>query len=203
MTNLNKIGILSLVVGLILTPSLIGLVKANSSPVSVAITASPSTICVGQSSHLTWSSLNATNVSIDQGIGSVPLNGDRHVSPSQTTIYTVTGSNSGDSGTTSVTVFVNNCGTPTPTPTPTPSQTPVPTPSHTHTPTPTVLPVSVAITASPSTICDGQSSQITWSSLNATSVSLNQGIGSVSLNGSRHVSPSRTAIYTVTGSNSG
>src|SRR3989344_1633454 len=137
MTNLNKIVILSLVVGLILTPSLIGLVKANSSPVSVAITASPSTICVGQSSHLTWSSLNATNVSIDQGIGSVPLNGDRHVSPSRTATYTVTGSNSGDSGTTSVTVFVNNCSTPTPTPTPTPSHTPTPTPSLTPTPTPT------------------------------------------------------------------
>jgi len=93
---------------------------------SVAITASPGVICPGQSAHLTWSSTDATSVSIDQGIGSVLPFGDRTVSPAQTTTYTITGSNStGGYATAFATVYVNgSCATPTPTWTPTPTPAP-------------------------------------------------------------------------------
>src|SRR3989344_7433238 len=101
MSGLKNIKLIVLIVGLALAPSLIWHVNANdsSSPVSVAIAASPSTICLGQSAHLTWSSINTNNVSIDQGIGSVSATGDRHVSPTQTTIYTITGTNNVSSNT--------------------------------------------------------------------------------------------------------
>jgi uncharacterized repeat protein (TIGR01451 family) len=99
---------------------------------SVAITASPGTICVGQSTHITWSSTDATSISIDQGIGSVLPFGDRIVSPTQTTTYTITGSNStGGHAVASATVYVNSsCATPTWTPTPTPHQILSCTPTH-------------------------------------------------------------------------
>ena len=56
---------------------------------TIALTVNPATIQQGQSATLQWSSSNATSVSIDQGIGSVALNGSKTVSPTQTTTYTV------------------------------------------------------------------------------------------------------------------
>lgn len=93
---------------------------------SVAITASPSIICSGQSAHISWSSTDATSITIDQGIGSVLPYGDRYVSPTQTTTYTITGTNStGGYAVASATVYVTgSCATPTPYPTWTPTPTP-------------------------------------------------------------------------------
>src|SRR2546430_14165960 len=73
---------------------------------TVTISADPSTIEKGQSSTLTWSSTNATNVSIDQGIGDVSTSGSRSVSPSSSTTYTITAKGEGGiaSATTRITV---------------------------------------------------------------------------------------------------
>src|SRR5437016_7706666 len=62
---------------------------------TVTISADPSTIEKGQSSTLSWSSTNATNVSIDQGIGDVSTSGSRSVSPSSSTTYTLTAKGEG------------------------------------------------------------------------------------------------------------
>ncbi len=43
----------------------------------------------GQSTKLIWHTEDATDVSIDPGIGSVPARGSRQVTPSETTIYTI------------------------------------------------------------------------------------------------------------------
>lgn len=122
---LNIVGIFGLVLGSLFIP----VPKASAADtllVSVAITASPSTICPGQSSLITWSSTDATSISIDQGIGSVLPYGSRYVSPSQTTTYRITGTNTtGGFGTATATVYVSApCTTPTPTPTITPTPTP-------------------------------------------------------------------------------
>jgi peptidoglycan-associated lipoprotein len=53
-------------------------------------TAEPSTIERGGSSMLRWSVTNATDISINQGIGRVDANGSRSVYPSNTTTYTLT-----------------------------------------------------------------------------------------------------------------
>ncbi len=57
-----------------------------------ALSASPASINQGSSSTLTWSSVNATAASIDNGVGSVsPIaGGSVSVTPSTTTTYTLT-----------------------------------------------------------------------------------------------------------------
>ena len=54
-----------------------------------SFTAEPSTIQRGQSATLRWSISNATEMTIDQGIGAVQSNGSRQVFPSATTTYTL------------------------------------------------------------------------------------------------------------------
>jgi YVTN family beta-propeller protein len=140
---------------------------------TVKISASPTTIITGSSSILTWTSTGATSASINQGIGSVPLNGSRVVSPSATTTYTITVKNS--SGTVTATAKI----------------------------TVTAAPPTVSFNAAPASISLGQSSTLNWTSTGATSASINQGIGNVALNGSKVVTPTATKTYTITVKGSG
>ena len=114
-TYLKGLGV-AVIIGVL---SVISAAPAFALMASVAITASPSTVCSGQPSHLTWSSTDATSIWIDQGVGSVLPYGDVYVYPTQTTTYTITGTNTtGGYAVASATVFVNgSCTTPTPTPT--------------------------------------------------------------------------------------
>src|SRR5215469_3853328 len=60
------------------------------------------------------------------------------------------------------------------------------------------------LSASPATITAGQSSTLSWTTSNATSAQIDNGVGSVNLpNGSTMVSPAKTTTYTLTASNSG
>jgi hypothetical protein len=60
---------------------------------SGGMTISPGTIRKGESAHLYWSTTDATIISITPGIGFVLANGDIHVSPTETTTYTMAISN--------------------------------------------------------------------------------------------------------------
>ena len=142
-------------------------------PPSVRISASPTTITRGDSSTLSWSSSNATRVSISPGIGSVSTSGTRSVSPTSTTIYEITATGPGGTVENEVIVTVNN-------------------------PAPTV-----SLSARPTIIAKGHSSKLTWSSSNATSVSISPGIGAVAASGSRSVSPTRSTTYTITATGPG
>ena len=51
-------------------------------------TVEPRAIQTGQSATLTWAVANATDISINNGIGSVAANGTRQVFPTSTTTYT-------------------------------------------------------------------------------------------------------------------
>jgi peptidoglycan-associated lipoprotein len=75
---------------------------------TVQLSASPTTIEKGQSTTLSWSSKNATNVSLDAGIGTVEASGTRTVSPGASTTYKVTASGAGGTATaeTRITVTV-------------------------------------------------------------------------------------------------
>ncbi|MDZ7378509.1 MAG: hypothetical protein ONB06_04100 [candidate division KSB1 bacterium] len=65
-------------------------------------------------------------------------------------------------------------------------------------------PVIASFTANPSTIAAGQSSTLTWGAVtNATSVSIDQGIGGVATPGSTTVSPVQTTTYTLTATGCG
>jgi peptidoglycan-associated lipoprotein len=86
-----------------------------------AFSAEPSSIQRGQSATLTWSVANATDISIDQGLGQIAANGMRQVFPANTTTYTLTATGGGGSLTRSATVTV----TAPPPPPPPPPKAPV------------------------------------------------------------------------------
>lgn len=71
-----------------------------------AFSAEPSSIQRGQSATLSWSVANATDISIDQGLGEIGANGTRQVFPANTTTYTLTARGGGGSLTRSATVTV-------------------------------------------------------------------------------------------------
>src|SRR2546427_13009413 len=59
-------------------------------PPSVALSASPASVQAGQPVTLTWSSTNATSVTLEPSVGRVAAQGSTTVRPSQSTTYTVT-----------------------------------------------------------------------------------------------------------------
>jgi len=69
--------------------------------------------------------------------------------------------------------------------------------------TPTDAPTIVAFTASPTTITPGQTTMLVWNVTNATSVQVDQGVGSgLAAAGTATVVPSYTTTYILTASNS-
>ena len=93
-------------------------------PTVAQFTAEPTSIQRGQSATLRWEvSGSATNVSIDNGIGTVQATGNRRVSPSDSTTYTLTAA--GPGGSTTGTATVNVSAPPPPPPPPAP-KSPVP-----------------------------------------------------------------------------
>ena len=168
------------------TYTLTAFTTANSSPPSKQVTvtvgppaptatfsAAPTTINSGQSSTLTWSTTNATSVSIDNGVGSKPASGTANVSPATTTTYTLTATGPGGTTTKTATVTVNQ------------------------------PPPTISFSASPSTIGSGQSSSLIWNTTNATSVTIDNGVGSQPVSGSTSVHPTVTTTYTLTATGSG
>src|SRR5438067_10211852 len=135
--------------------------------------ASPATISSGSSSTLSWTTGggSVTSVSINNGVGSKPANGSAIVNPTTTTIYTLSA------------FTTANSSPPTAQTTVTVSTTPAPT---------------ATFSAAPTSIIAGQSSTLTWTTTNATTVSIDNGVGSQALNGSVGVSPAVTTTYTLT-----
>jgi hypothetical protein len=141
-------------------------------PIIVSFAANPPSITAGQQSTLTWNVTGATAVTISS-IGSVnPSGGSNSVSPTATTTYTLTATNASGSASANATVTVT-------------------------TPTATLL----ACFASPANIILGESATLNWQSQNATSVTINNGVGSVGMSGSAAVTPTTSTTYTVTATN--
>jgi uncharacterized protein (UPF0333 family) len=141
---------------------------SSSAPIIASFTANPTAITSGQAATLAWSVSGATTVTISN-VGSVQPTGTASVSPTATTTYTLTATNSNGSVNATATVVVN-------------------------TPQTSLL----ACYASPTNIMLGESSTLNYQSVNATSVSISPGVGSVGLSGSVAVSPTQTTTYTVT-----
>ncbi|HEU5403847.1 MAG TPA: alkaline phosphatase family protein [Terriglobales bacterium] len=141
---------------------------------SISFTVDKNTITAGDLATLTWSTQNATSVSISPALGedAPGLSGTATVSPTQTTTYTLTANGTGGTSTATVTITVN---------------IPVPT---------------ITLTADPTSILSGQSSTLQWNSTNATTVTIDNGIGAVDPTGTKAVSPTATTTYTATATNS-
>jgi peptidoglycan-associated lipoprotein len=93
----------------------------TSKPTINSFTAEPSTIAKGQAATLRWSISNATDMTIDQGIGAVQSNGSRQVFPSATTTYTLIVNGPGGSDTRTATVEISTPPPPPPTENPPPT----------------------------------------------------------------------------------
>ncbi len=88
----------------------------------------------------------------------------------------------------SLVVFAAACGPEPPPPAPAPAPTPPPPPAR----------PTVTLRAEKTFIQRGESTSLTWSSTNATDLTLSPGIGTVSPEGSTTVSPTDSTTYTIT-----
>src|SRR6266702_84482 len=73
---------------------------------SVALSASPASVQAGQPVTLTWSSTNATSVTLEPSVARVAAQGSTTVRPSQSTTYTVTATGPGGSAHASAQVII-------------------------------------------------------------------------------------------------
>jgi hypothetical protein len=134
----------------------------------------PATIFKGESATLVYQTTGAQTVNIQPGIGSAPLNGSVAITPQITTTYTVTATSAdGRTDTCSAAVTVT---------------------------TQPSLPKIDQFTANPMLIVQGNKSTLTWTTENATSVTIST-LGSVAINGSMDVTPSVTTTYLLTATN--
>lgn len=74
---------------------------------TITLRAAPETVERGQGTTLTWQATNAGNVAIEPGIGNVPGNGNRQVTPASSVTYTATATGPGGTATDTVRVTVN------------------------------------------------------------------------------------------------
>ncbi|HTU49527.1 MAG TPA: alkaline phosphatase family protein [Acidobacteriaceae bacterium] len=156
-------------------------VTPNPKP-TVTITASPTSIVSGNSSTLTVSTTNATQVVITGTDGSsytLPADsGEQAVTPTATTTYTATATGPGGSTTATATVTVTSA--------------PVPT---------------VSILANPTSVVSGNSATLTVTATNATQVVVTGNDGSSytlqPTGGTQSVTPTATTTYTATATGSG
>jgi len=145
---------------------------------TLSFAAAPTTIVSGSSSTLSWTTTNATSLTIDNGVGAQQniAAGSVSVSPTSTTTYTATASGANNhSVTQQVTVTV------------TPPTTPGPAPT-------------LTFAAAPATIDSGSSSTLSWTTTNATSLTIDNGVGAQQnvATGSIAVTPTVTTTYTAT-----
>ena len=151
------------------------MVTPKSLPVITDFTANPGSITAGQSSTLQWNVTGATSVTIDQGIGNVSSTGTLSITPVKNITYNL--------------VAVNSVGSTTATATVTVAMDVVP---------PTIKDFSV----DPLYVYAGKPSTLQWDVTGATSVTIDQGIGTVCSAGTIKVSPNVSTMYTLTAANS-
>jgi hypothetical protein len=150
----------------------------TSLPVINSFTASPSDISLGGSTSLSWNVSNTTSVTIDNGVGVVGSSGSTIVLPTATTIFTLTASNAAGNDTATALVIVSSAPPP-----------------------PTSLPVINYFTAGPPVISGGGSTTLSWNVSDASSVTIDNGIGPVGSAGTTIVSPASSINYTLTATN--
>jgi peptidoglycan-associated lipoprotein len=73
---------------------------------TVSLQANPTSISTGDSTTLSWTSTDATQLTISSGVGAVTAQGSTKVTPSDSTTYTITASGPGGSADSSVRVTV-------------------------------------------------------------------------------------------------
>lgn len=138
-------------------------------PICDFFKATPSSITKGSSTTLSWGTTNASSVSINQGIGTVAVDGSKSVSPTESKLYTLTATGAGGTATCSTYVTVTDPGD-----------------------------LACELIVDPTEIKKGGSAKLTWSSTNATNCTPTNFSTGGSLNGSTTVSPTGDTTYSMT-----
>jgi phospholipase C len=148
-------------------------VAAGSAP-TITMSVSPGVVASGQSATLSWASTNATAVTIAPSILGDDVT-SLALSGSATVVPTATTTYTATAtGASAVTVQASV----------------------------TINILGATLTATPSKIGPGQTASLSWTSTNAATLSIDQGVGVVNgPNGSLSVSPAATTIYTITATN--
>jgi hypothetical protein len=149
----------------------------TSAPKISSFSASPNAITLGDNITLSWTVTGVRTVSISPNVGTFSSSGSILVIPIATTTYTLSA--------------VNNYGTENTTAAVTVSTT-----------TDYIAPVISSFTATPSSISAGGTSKLTWDIKGATTIIINQGIGTPASYYSQDVSPAVTTTYMLTAINS-
>ena len=151
-------------------------------PAVLSFAAQDSEIQPGRSTLLKWETQNATEVSIDGGVGTIPEpSGSRPVSPAATTTYNLVASGPGGKSTPQR-VIVKVAVSPQP-----------------AGPAPTLAkPAILNFDLGQESIQAGDKVKILWATQNADSVTIDPDVGPVKASGSTTVSPSKTTTYTLT-----
>jgi len=155
------------------TVTIPGNLGGGSLPQIASFTATPTTIGLGGSSALAWDVTGATSISIDNGVGSgLAASGSQSISPTAT-VTTYTLTATNGSGTVNATATVT-----------------------------INAPTIASFTASPLTVNPGGSSTLAWSVSGATSISIDQAVGTgLAASGSQSVTPAASTTYTLTATN--
>jgi hypothetical protein len=181
--------VLLIVSGCIYLPALPGTPGAENAqpPVISTFDALPDIVTAGNRASLSWTVTGARSMSVDNGVGTVALKGTRTVMPDATTVYTLTATNQFGTVTATARVLVTGTGT---------VPVPVPVPAAAN------QPVINSLTVEPSAVSTGGTASLSWNIANATSASLNQGIGTVNpVSGTQSISPTVTTTYVLTAVN--
>jgi phospholipase C len=148
-------------------------VPAGSAP-TISLTIAPGVVASGQGTTFTWASTNATTVAITPSI----------LGDDQTTVALSGSATVVPSATTTYTATATGAG------------------GVTVSSSATINILSATLTANPTKIGPGQTATLNWTTANAATLSIDQGIGVVNgPSGSLSVSPAATTTYTLTATN--
>ncbi len=146
--------------------------NVHEAPAIEIFTARPQAVLPGAVTRLTWETRFAEGCSITPGNGaSLPANGTALINPSQTTAYTLTATGPGGTATKEITITVNPA-----------------------------LP-RIVFNVFPMTIYAGATATLSWTVPGAETVSIDNGLGSVAIQGEIEVTPSLTTTYLLTAGN--
>lgn len=140
-----------------------------------AFAASPDTFTESGTTTLTWETTGATEVTIDNGIGPVDLDGSEDTFVDSDTTFVLTATDGVDTVTCEASMNIE--------------------------PVVNDAPQCLAFSVSNSPVDQGKQITLSWETENATGVSINQGIGTVAANGNRTVTANTDTTYVLTAAN--
>lgn len=143
---------------------------------SCSLAAIPASVEVGSTVRLQWSTQHASSVVISPSIGNVAVEGERIVKPAASGAYTLTAVGSGGTKQCTANVTVRPIS-------------PAPDAS--------AQPLTCSLTVTPASVEAGEKANLRWNVKNASSVSIDKDIGTVSLEGEREIDVPTSVTYTL------